>query len=196
MTILRSRVQGLRLGAVLVFIGLPALLLALAVLNVLQVASDRMTVEENTRQAAALERRLATTVPRGREPALSLSVQAASRTAAIAALQQALIDAVAAASGRVIETSGLEGEGGDPEASDRIDVKTVLDIDNDGLLGLLTRLESGLPLMTVESLSIRRLPGVQATPSDEGETTDAERIVLRVDMAISARWTALDEAGS
>jgi hypothetical protein len=196
MTALRSRAQSLRLGAVLVFIGLPALLLALAVLNVLQIASDRMTVEETTRQATALERRLAAARPGAGEPTASLSLRAASRTAAIADLQQALINAVAAASGRVIETSGLEGEGGTEEASDRIDVKTVLDIDNDGLLSLLTRLESGLPLMTVESLSIRRLPGTQATPSGDGESMDAERIMLRVDLAISARWTSANEAGS
>ncbi|PYE35115.1 type II secretion system (T2SS) protein M subtype b [Rhizobium sp. PP-F2F-G38] len=186
MTVSPPRMQAFRLSAILVFIGLPALFTTLGVLNYLQIAEDRLTVEEATRQAATLERRLASIPASTGDTTPSLTIEGSSRTAAIARLQQSILDAIVAAPGRIIETAVsestlAEGEG---EGSDEIAVTTTFDIDNDGLLRLLYQLESGLPLMTVESLSIRRLPDA------EGESPgDNAQIRLRVDMAIGARWT-------
>ncbi|PYE29725.1 type II secretion system (T2SS) protein M subtype b [Rhizobium sp. PP-CC-3A-592] len=184
MTLSPPRMQALRLSAILVFIGLPALFMTLGVLNYLQIAEDRLTVEEATRQAAKLERRLASIPASTGDTTPSLTIEGLSRTAAIARLQQTILDAIAAAPGRIIETAASEGDVAEGEESDEIAVTTTFDIDNDGLLRLLYQLESGLPLMTVESLSIRRLPDAEgASPGNNGQ------ILLRVDMAIGARWT-------
>lgn len=196
MTNLTPRSQSLRLGAVLVFVGLPALLLTLSLVDSLQIGSDRLTVEENRRQAAALQRRLARPAAPAGAQISPLSIRAASRTLAMADLQQKLSDAVAAASGRVIETTATEGTDTNEDARDRIDVKAVLDIDNDGLLLLLVRLESGVPLMTIESLSIRRVSGSQAPTNDDTPASGEPPILLRVDLSVSARWTQTSPAAS
>ncbi|MCD7110247.1 type II secretion system protein GspM [Rhizobium sp. DKSPLA3] len=184
MTASPPRWQALRLSAILVFIGLPALFVTLAVLNALQIAEGRLSVADATRQAAMLERRLASAPALVADATPSLTLRRASRTAAIAGLQQAILDAITAAPGRIIETSASEGEVAAGEESDAIAVTTTFDIDNDGLLRLLYRLESGVPLMTVESLSIRRLaPADGASPGDDGQ------IRLRVEMSIGTHWT-------
>ncbi|TCQ11388.1 type II secretion system (T2SS) protein M subtype b [Rhizobium sp. PP-F2F-G36] len=189
MTVSPPRMQALRLSAILIFIGLPALFMTLSVLNYLQIAEDRLTVEEATRQAATLERRLASIPASTGDTTPSLTIEGPSRTAAIARLQQSILDAIVAAPGRIIETAASESTLAEGEGSDEIAVTTTFDIDNDGLLRLLYQLESGLPLMTVESLSIRRLPDA------EGESPgDNAQIRLRVDMAIGARWAP--ETGS
>lgn len=184
MTASPPRWQALRLSAILVFIGLPALFVTLGVLNALQIAEGRLTVAEATRQTATLERRLASVPALAADATPSLTLRHASRTAAIAGLQQAILDAITAAPGRIIEMAAREGEVAAGEESDTIAVTTTFDIDNDGLLRLLYRLESGVPLMTVESLSIRRFASAEgARPGDDGQ------IRLRVEMSIGAHWT-------
>lgn len=203
MTVSPPRMQALRLSAILVFIGFPALFLTLGVLNSLQIAENRMMVAETTRQAGLLERRLATVPALTGDTTPSLTIEGSSRTAAIARLQQTILDAVMAAPGRIIETAATEGDVAEGEESDHIAVATTFDIDNDGLLRLLYQVESGLPLMTVESLSIRRLARTEGATTD-GTSTDGAgsdgagagedgQILLRVDMSIGARWTPKTE---
>ena len=187
MTVSPPRMQALRLSAILVFIGLPALFLTMGMLNYFQIAEDRIMVAEATRQVALLERRLATVPASTGDTTSSLTIESPSRTAAIARLQQTILDAVMAAPGRIIETAATEGDVAEGEEGDHIAVATTFDIDNDGLLRLLYQLESGLPLMTVESLSIRRLARTDGTTG--ASTGEEGQILLRVDMSIGARWT-------
>lgn len=170
-----------RLLAVGLFIGVPALLAALSVLNILQLGDDRFTLADKEVQVAAFNRRLSTPAADGKPLDLSpIYVRGTSRTLASANLQQYVVDAISASSGRLIETVPVDLNSiDDADRADEIQLKATLDIDNAGLLQLLYRLESGVPLLDIETLSIRRLP------NDAG---DEQAEILRVDMAISGRW--------
>ncbi|OQP86744.1 hypothetical protein BTR14_09925 [Rhizobium rhizosphaerae] len=197
MTFSRAHPPLLRLASVLVFVGLPALCLALGVTNLLQAAEDRDRLGQSALQAAALEQRIGRPVSGAATPDQALFLAAGSRTAAMAGLQQALLDAIAQAGGRVLETAAADEVAAEGADAGRVTVRTTLDIDNDGLLTLLYRVESRLPLMDVASLSIRRLPGAGGA-AGEGAGTGADGgtqpIMLRVDLSVSARWKPAGEA--
>lgn len=168
-----------RLFAILIFVGLPLLLAGFTALNIIQVLDDRVTIAEKQTQLAALQRRLK--APRSgatQQDFSSLYIEAASRGLASATLQQQLVGAIATASGRLIETLSVDPV--DPgEQADDIRLKATLDIDNDGLLTLLHALESGMPLLEIETLSVRRLQ--EAGAEGQSET-------LRVDMMVNGHW--------
>lgn len=175
-----------RLAALLMFFGLPALLLTLSALNVFQIDDNSIAAREKEFQLSALMRRLTTPAKDGKPLDLSgIYLSGGSATLASANLQQHLVRSISKASGKLIETSVSE-MGDDPaETPDmRVGIKASLDIDNDGLLNLLHGLEAGLPLVFVDRISIRRLPG-----DDASKGADA----LRVDLDAVARWK---EAGS
>jgi hypothetical protein len=170
-----------RLIGVGLFIGLPALFAALAVLNFVQLGDDQFATAEKQNQLAALTRRLNSTKADAKPQDLStIYFAGASRSLASASLQQYIVDTVSATSGRLIETVSVDPDTADnPDDADSIRLKTALDIDNHGLLQLLYKLESGLPLVDIETLSIRRLP-------NEGDETKAE--TLRIDMGVRGKW--------
>ena len=170
-----------RLLAVALFIGVPALLLGLAALNVIQLGDDRFSAAEKEAQVAALTRRLNSKTTQSNLPDLStIYVRGASRSLASANLQQYMVDTVAATSARLIETAAMEPDATDePDSVQDLGLKTTLETDNKGLLQLLYKLESGIPLLNVETLSVRRLP------NDGGETKPG---TLRVDVAVTGKW--------
>lgn len=179
MTPVTAKPASMRLIAILLFVGMPALLLSLTVLNGVQFLSDRMTISDKENQLAALQRRLNT--PRSGQKQTDLSsiyIAGASKALASANLQQHLVTAISTASGRLIET--LSVEPADPSVeTDDIRLKATLDIDNEGLLNLLYALEAGTPFLDVETLSVRRLQA-------DKDATEAE--TLRVDMMVTAHW--------
>ena len=67
----------------------------------------------------------------------------------------------------------------DPGAQDSVSLRATLDIDNNGLLQLLYILESGVPLLDVETISIRRVSGAADPASPD---------LLRVEMTVRAHW--------
>ena len=171
---------GARLLAIGLFLGVPALLLTMAVLNVLQVAEDRFTLAEKDMQLAALMHRLTSPATDGKPLDLSpIYISGASPALANANLQQHVVTSVAAATGRLIETSvaDMATAEGDTTLEGRVGIRANFDIDNGGLLTLLHGLESGVPFVDVETISIRRLPT---------EDNGADR--LRVDMEVSGVW--------
>ena len=185
MTPFLPRPDAMRLSALLVFIGLPALCLALGLVNLLQLVADGDRARDIMLQVAALEHRIDRVVSGPPVAQENLLIEATSRTGALAGLQQALLDATADAGGRIVEAAAMDSAATDDEDTARISVRTTLDIDNDGLLKLLHRLESGLPLMEIASLTIRRVAG----PEDMTDT-----IVLRVEMTAGARWKQAGKA--
>jgi len=173
-----------RLPALLVFFGVPVLLLTAAIVNMLEIGDNEFAAREKEFQLTALMRKLTTPSRDGKPLDLSrIYLPGETATLASAGLQQRLIDAITAASGKIIETSAVDEAGsGEPAENANLAIRASLDIDNDGLLKLLHQLETGLPLIFVEKISVRR------SSQDSGDTT-TER--LRVDLTAAARWKAL-----
>lgn len=172
--------SGVRLVAVCMFIGIPLLLAALTALNLVQFGDDTLAIAEKQGQIAALVRRLNTKPEAGKSRDLAaIYVSGTSRSLAGAALQQYMVEAVSASSSHLIEIASMDQETSDNEdEAHTIRLKTTLDTDNQGLLKLLYRLESGLPLLDVETLSVRRLAG-----SDDGKSEK-----LRVEIGVRGKW--------
>lgn len=170
-----------RLLALLLFLGLPALLLTLCVLNLIQLSDNSFVASEKEFQLSTLMRRL--TMPSKDGKPLDLSgayVPGESESLASASLQQYLVKSIAEASGKLIETAVSESpDDPDQVVDNRIGIKASFNIDNPGLLKLLHRLESGLPLVFVGHVSIRRLPGDEGVKGEE---------ILRVDLEATGRW--------
>jgi hypothetical protein len=172
-----------RLTGLLFFVGMPALLLTLSAFNMLDEAENCFAAQEKEFQLSALMRRLTAPAKDGKPLDLSqIYLAADTRDLANANLQQHLAQSITRASGKIIETSALdfvEYEAQPVEGG--IGVKASFDIENDGLLALLHGLETGLPLVFVDKLSVRRVPG---------EPTGTAPEKLRVDLEATGRWRA------
>lgn len=159
---------------------LPLAAIALSVLNVLQAAEvDRLAAGQEA-IVAQLERRVAaaggpasTTID-----AAAIYVPGATPALAKAALQRLLTDAVEATGGRLIEAQDVEATGEAQDlVDDRVRLRVTFDTRNGALLELLRRIETGLPLLTVERLEIRRL--------DAAADADPEDPTLRVGVVVN-----------
>ena len=169
--------SALRLASVLTFIGLPALFVTFSILNLVEAGEDRFAIAERGFQADALTRRL--NAPAGDGKPLDLTplyIDAQTRSLASAALQRLLVEAISESSGRLIETVGIDPDpANEARGPEPVDLRATLDIGNEALRSLLHRLESGVPILDVTSIAIRRL----ANEDDDGQESK-----LRVDMAI------------
>jgi hypothetical protein len=174
----RSRISGL-----LLFVGLPAMLMTFAALNILETTDETFAVQEKEFQLTSMMRRLAAPARNGKPIDLSqIYLAVETSTLASANLQQRVVQSVANASGKIIETTALDLTGDDTQPTQRrVGIRASFDIDNNGLLALLHGLETALPLVFVDKISVRRLPG-----DDDDESQD----MLRVDLESSARWKA------
>ena len=172
-----------RIAGLLLFLGVPALLLTFSALNAFEAEDNAFTVQEKEFQLAGLMRRLTAPTKDGKPLDLSQIYMAAdTSTLASATLQKLVVQSVARASGKIIETTSLDVEQSETEPANRIvSIRASFDIDNDGLLTLLHGLETGLPLVFIDRVSVRHLPG-----DDSGK--DAS--LLRADIEATARWQA------
>jgi len=172
-----------RLPGLLVFIGIPALLFTLSAFNMLDEAENGFAAQEKEFQLSALMRRLTAPAKDGKPLDLSqIYLPGDTRDLANANLQQRLAQSIAQASGKVIETSALDfADDATQPVEGRVGVKASFDIENNGLLALLHGLETGVPLVFVDKLSVRRVPG-------EPTSTGSEK--LRVDLEAIGRWRA------
>ncbi|MEO3386706.1 type II secretion system protein GspM [Mesorhizobium sp. CAU 1741] len=153
-----------RLVGLLVFLALPALLLGLATLNVV----DGMSFREQAAQQAAILERLnngarseagSDTVDRN-----SIYVRGETPSLAEAVLRQLVVDAVAAAGGTLIETRNAALPQVDGSAA-WVALSASFEIRNEGLGKLMRSLESDLPLLVVDGLSVSR--NAQAGEEDD-----------------------------
>lgn len=156
--------QTSRLVGLLLFLGIPAVMLTFSALNLIESSDNSYVAQEKEIQLSALMRRL--TSPNNQDGIVDMSrIYTAGNTAALASasLQEHVVKAIASASGKLIETSAMDIDG-DPERQldDSVGIRASFDIDNDGLLTVLHRLETGLPLVFVSKLSVRRLPSESA----------------------------------
>jgi general secretion pathway protein M len=170
-----------RWGALALLIILPPVLVMLAVANVASTADLRMQAAFTAGQADRLRARLETqpTAPEtGADTDLVL--QAASRSLAEAELQRRLVDLGEAAATKIVESGA--GALTDAEAAKLLEVRATFDGRNASLLQLLYAIETGLPLMTVIRLDVRRLGG-------EEDALDTDPI-LRIEVVVRAPWKA------
>lgn len=172
-----------RLLALMFFFCVPALLFTLSILNVLEIEDNSFVEAEKEFQLSSLMRRLTAPAKDGKPTDLSqIYLSSASATLAGADLQQYLTETIAKGSGKLIETAILESDREDEQsAQNLVSIRASSEIDNNGLLSVLHRLETGLPLVFIDKISIRRLGGDDTSPGAEA---------LRVDLEVSARWKA------
>ncbi|MBH0237846.1 type II secretion system protein GspM [Methylobrevis albus] len=183
----------LRALAVLVFIGVPLALFAAAGGLLLQAEATGVLAARQAATVAQLQRRLAAAISgEGRQiDTGAIYLAAPTPELAAATLQQLVIRLTDAAGVRLIETQPLDRfvdlsraapAGAAAPTDETVQLRVSLDAANADLLALLTAIEGGLPLLTVEQLQIRRL-------SRTGADDDADPL-LRVDLVIGAHWKA------
>lgn len=170
-----------RWGALALLIILPPVLVMLASANLASTADLRMQTAFTAGQADRLRARLETqsTAP-GARVDTDLVLRAASRSQAEAELQRRLVDMGEAAAAKIVESSAVALT--DTEAENLLEVRATLDGRNASLLRLLHAIETGLPLMTVTRLDVRRL-GSEEVSLD----TDPP---LRIEVVVRAPWKA------
>ncbi|WP_237154330.1 type II secretion system protein GspM [Oryzibacter oryziterrae] len=171
-------------AAVIVFLALPLALIALTGANLMQYQANADVSAREDALLAQLDARLARLDVAGRTVTdmSSIYVKAAAAPLAAADLQQLLSSAATDAGGKVIETQVVDRTD-ETTPADEIVVRLALDVNNAGLLTFLQHVETGLPLMFVEALSVRQVPGT----GDAGAETDP---TLRVDCTVRAAWKA------
>lgn len=147
-----------RAAALLVFLGLPILLGGLAASTLIQAlalseetgAKAEVLAQMRTQMKARLSAR-ATSLDV--TPIYLASPSAGLARAELLSLLGRLIDA---ADGRVVETQMVSEESTGP--SERIALQATLDIGNDGLADLLHAIETGLPVLDVDEVTMVRAP--------------------------------------
>lgn len=171
-----------RLVALLVFVALPMTLIVFAAVNLFAVRETSTLAETTEQQIARLAGRIDGAGPQGTAEDLSgVFVTAGSRSLAEADLQRQIVSIVERSTATVIESVAAELRTGDAENS--IGVRATFDIGNDALLRLLREIETGLPLMFVEEIAIRRL-------QNDGAAGGVEP-VLRVDLRVRSQYRDL-----
>ncbi|GJE19345.1 type II secretion system protein GspM [Methylobacterium marchantiae] len=167
-----------RAAALLVFLGLPVLLGAVAVTALVQAIGQtgEITAKEDilAQMRTQIEVRLSgRSTLRDVTPVYLASPSASLARAELLSLLGRLIDA---ADGRLVETQMVSDQGA--ESSGRIALQTILDIDNDGLADLLHAIETGLPLLSVHEVTMTRAPrGERSGPT-----------LLRVTLVVHGYW--------
>lgn len=168
-----------RIATVSIAVAVPFGLAVLAAVNFLQASEDGSLADRQAATVAALERRVARLArdPQGARDLSAIFVPGEGPEIARAELQKILVDAVADAGGRLIESQ----EPGREIASDapddgRVELRVTFDARNDGLLDLIHGIETRLPLLSVERLEARRLDA----SAEEG----AEDPTLRVGLVV------------
>lgn len=153
-----SNIRRVATGALAVAIPLAAI--AFAIVTFLQASETSALADQQARTVEALERRVARLGDRANaaRDATAVYLQGDGVELARAELQKILVDTIAGAEARLIE-SQEPGANVDPDAPDdgRVELRVTFDARNDTLLDVLYALETRLPLLTIERLETRRL---------------------------------------
>lgn len=147
-------------AAIALFVGLPLLLVGLTLNNLARWFEAGSAAAEREGRVAAIQDRIragAVHRPGAAGDTGAIFLAATSPGLARAELQGRLVGLVERAGGRLIEVRG-EDEREGPEALSVL-LRASLDVDNAGLFDLIAAIEAGVPLLTVEGINIRTLPG-------------------------------------
>jgi general secretion pathway protein M len=170
-----------RFGALALFVLVPIVLLLLAAVNAAEFVETRSQTAFAAQQLERYQTRLAAGgLPNRSAESTSLFVEAPSRSLAEADLQRRLITLVATAQARIVESgAGIVQE---EDVNAIIEVRVTFDGDNTSLLKFLHLVETGIPLMIISDLSVRR---IQVEESDLTANPD-----LRIEIVVQAPWKA------
>lgn len=175
-----SKSQLWRYGAILLFCGVPLLMLGLSILNVIDASEARGEAARQTVTLSQIVKQVARHGTRTLTAAdtATLYLASASGSLARAEIQDRATKLVLQAGGAVVETQIV----GTPEqeADGTVAVQLTLTIDNKGLRDLLYDTETGLPLLDVSDLAIDR------DDQDAGETLAARP--LHIQMTLQGHW--------
>lgn len=152
----------------------------LTVFNLAEIADNHLVIAQRKSDLDILSHRLNSPAADGKPVDLSsIYIVGQSPGLASANLQQLVVESVTNARGKVIETAVVEvtPPGESVVQENEIRMRISFEVDNAGLFTFLRQLETGVPFVDVQKLSIRRIPG---------EDSLAE--TLRVDAETSALW--------
>ena len=174
--------SSLRLVAVIVFLVLPISALTVAATELLAWRESEDLIVRQEELLRQIDMRLARV---GADGSVTVDTRAiylrsTARSLAGADLQTLLTTAIGEAGGRLVEAQVLDepvtGE------ADAVELKITFDAANAAFLTLLHGLETGLPLMTVETVAVRQLP--------TQDPAAAEDPLLRIDLTVRAHYKA------
>jgi len=160
-------------------VGLPICLAALTAFWLNDVAETTSANDTLRVQLSELKKRLAAPGPDGMPQDMSaIYLKGGQASLASANLQQLVVATVQNSAGQLIETRAIETESQSETGVTGLNVS--LDVSNNSLLQFLVKIETGLPLLSVDAISIRG--SVPADPLAEPQ--------LRVDMTVKGFWKA------
>lgn len=147
-------------SALALFIGLPAVAAAFTAFNVARAFELDARASQREEALKQIERRIRSGAGSGGTSLGDTSgiyLAAASSSLAKAELQELVVRLIERTSGRLMEAQASEDATG-PGDNRQIQLRVVLDATNESLLNFLYELETGLPLLTVQQINIRKLP--------------------------------------
>lgn len=160
---------GLRIAAVLLYLGVPLVAAATTALNLVRAGEVRATAAQREAELGPLEARLARAGPPPADDTAAVWLPGETPALASAELQQRLVELLGSVSARLIEVQGITDE----EGADIL-MRMTYDARNEALVGSLLGVEGGLPLIDVTALEVSAEAGGEAT----GDPT------LRVDLTV------------
>jgi len=169
-----------RIASVLVFCGVPVLLLVMIGLNISGALEETGAAARSAESATTIGRQLDRFKSRTQDATDISALYLASATGSLARaeIQNLTSHLVEAASGHLLEAQIIDNAAsGDPG---KVSIQLTLDITNPGLLDLLYAVETNLPLLTVTDLDARTAEISNERPGDNG--------LLHVDMTIQGYW--------
>ena len=177
----QTKTQAWRIGALVLFLGVPLVLTGLAIENLAEASQADELAQRNATTTAAIVAQIEKHRGRHAKPVDTASLYLASTSASLARadVQALATRLVGEAGGRVVETQLVETPEQDADGTVAIEVS--LEIDNKGLRDLLYAVESGLPLLTVSDLSVQPA----SAQGDEGGGLLGQ---LKVQMTVQGHW--------
>jgi hypothetical protein len=168
-------------GAVAILLAIVILIIGGLLFGKAMVDAKQIEVEARTTELDALKRRMQMPA-RQQAPGETADVflEGANYALAANALQQHVVESIEASGGKLVTVAVETPQGAaDTASSRRVMVQTTSELDNDGLQSLLYGLETGRPLVLIDSLTVRR-PANRREGEDDSKSAPRLTVELRV----------------
>lgn len=167
-------------GAVAILLALVILIFGGLFVGKEMVDARLLEVEAKTTEADALRRRLQMPAPVQAGPVgEDVFLEGANYSLAANSLQQRLVGTIESNGGKLVSVSIEQPNTPEQAQSRRVVVQATSELENDGLQIVLHELESGRPLLLVDSLTVRR-PPTRREGEDDSKAAPKLTVELRV----------------